>query len=96
LVPFIPAASILMNVFLMLKLSPMTWVRFTVWVAAGKITSANGTNISLCKDHVLCSTDRPCKPNIMSGGTEMVAFSGWNIVPFNLNDRQIVWLLNTD
>ncbi|KAL0979490.1 hypothetical protein UPYG_G00185800 [Umbra pygmaea] len=35
LVPFIPAASILMNVFLMLKLSPMTWVRFTVWLAAG-------------------------------------------------------------
>ncbi|XP_023990791.1 cationic amino acid transporter 4 [Salvelinus sp. IW2-2015] len=35
LVPFIPGASILMNVFLMLKLSPMTWIRFTVWVAAG-------------------------------------------------------------
>lgn len=35
LVPFIPGASILMNVFLMLKLSPMTWIRFTIWVAAG-------------------------------------------------------------
>ncbi|KAJ7994133.1 hypothetical protein DPEC_G00262750 [Dallia pectoralis] len=35
LVPFIPGASILMNVFLMLKLSVMTWVRFIVWVAVG-------------------------------------------------------------
>ncbi|XP_010893386.1 cationic amino acid transporter 4 [Esox lucius] len=35
LVPFVPAASILLNVFLMLKLTPMTWIRFTVWVAAG-------------------------------------------------------------
>ncbi|XP_028853023.1 cationic amino acid transporter 4 [Denticeps clupeoides] len=35
LVPLIPGLSILLNVFLMLKLSPLTWVRFTVWVAAG-------------------------------------------------------------
>nr|AAM52327.1 SLC7A4 [Danio rerio] len=35
LVPFIPGFSILLNVFLMLKLSPLTWIRFTVWVAAG-------------------------------------------------------------
>ncbi|XP_029115545.1 cationic amino acid transporter 4 [Scleropages formosus] len=35
LVPFIPGASILLNVFLMLKLSPLTWVRFTIWLAAG-------------------------------------------------------------
>ncbi|KAL2092150.1 hypothetical protein ACEWY4_011948 [Coilia grayii] len=35
LVPFVPGASILLNVFLMLKLSPLTWIRFTVWVAAG-------------------------------------------------------------
>ncbi|XP_030621506.1 cationic amino acid transporter 4 [Chanos chanos] len=34
-VPFVPGASILLNVFLMLKLSPLTWIRFTVWVAAG-------------------------------------------------------------
>ncbi|KAG7480633.1 hypothetical protein MATL_G00058310 [Megalops atlanticus] len=35
LVPFIPGASILLNIFLMLKLSPLTWVRFAIWLAAG-------------------------------------------------------------
>ncbi|KAK3540020.1 hypothetical protein QTP70_022815 [Hemibagrus guttatus] len=35
LVPFVPGASILLNVFLMMKLSPLTWLRFTIWVAAG-------------------------------------------------------------
>ncbi|XP_076859334.1 cationic amino acid transporter 4 [Brachyhypopomus gauderio] len=35
LVPFIPGLSILLNVFLMMKLSPLTWIRFTIWVAAG-------------------------------------------------------------
>ncbi|XP_076126478.1 cationic amino acid transporter 4 [Alosa pseudoharengus] len=35
LVPFVPGLSILLNVFLMLKLSPLTWIRFTVWLAAG-------------------------------------------------------------
>lgn len=36
LVPFTPGASILLNVFLMMKLSYLTWIRFTVWIAAGK------------------------------------------------------------
>ncbi|XP_037392185.1 cationic amino acid transporter 4 [Pygocentrus nattereri] len=35
LVPFVPGASILLNVFLMLKLSALTWLRFTIWLAAG-------------------------------------------------------------
>ncbi|XP_027023837.1 cationic amino acid transporter 4 [Tachysurus fulvidraco] len=35
LVPFVPGVSILLNVFLMMKLSPLTWLRFTIWVAAG-------------------------------------------------------------
>ncbi|XP_068165964.1 cationic amino acid transporter 4-like isoform X2 [Antennarius striatus] len=35
LVPLIPAASILFNVFLMMKLSKLTWVRFIVWLAIG-------------------------------------------------------------
>ncbi|MBN3310981.1 CTR4 protein, partial [Amia calva] len=35
LVPLIPAISIFLNVFLMLKLSPMTWIRFSVWLVAG-------------------------------------------------------------
>lgn len=35
LVPFTPGFSILINVFLMLKLSYLTWIRFTVWIAIG-------------------------------------------------------------
>ncbi|XP_033902110.3 cationic amino acid transporter 4-like [Acipenser ruthenus] len=35
LVPLIPGLSILMNVFLMLKLSAMTWIRFSVWLLVG-------------------------------------------------------------
>ncbi|XP_077365555.1 solute carrier family 7 member 14-like isoform X2 [Festucalex cinctus] len=33
-VPFVPAAAILVNSYLMLKLSPLTWARFAVWCAA--------------------------------------------------------------
>ncbi|XP_078480377.1 LOW QUALITY PROTEIN: cationic amino acid transporter 4-like [Lampetra planeri] len=35
LVPLTPAVSILINVFLMMKLSYLTWIRFTVWIAVG-------------------------------------------------------------
>jgi len=35
LVPLVPTLSILINIFLMLNLSYLTWVRFTVWMAAG-------------------------------------------------------------
>ncbi|XP_053325655.1 cationic amino acid transporter 4 [Spea bombifrons] len=34
-VPLIPALSILLNIYLMLKLNYMTWVRFTVWLVLG-------------------------------------------------------------
>ena len=34
-VPWLPAASILTNVFLTTKLSLQTWVRFTVWMGVG-------------------------------------------------------------
>eukprot|EP00088_Acartia_fossae_P018988 TRINITY_DN21014_c0_g1_i1.p1 TRINITY_DN21014_c0_g1~~TRINITY_DN21014_c0_g1_i1.p1 ORF type:complete len:631 (-),score=151.81 TRINITY_DN21014_c0_g1_i1:215-2107(-) len=37
LVPLIPACSILINVFLMTKLSSQTWVRFGVWMLVGFI-----------------------------------------------------------
>ncbi|CAH2295282.1 cationic amino acid transporter 4 [Pelobates cultripes] len=37
LVPLIPATSILLNVYLMLKLNYMTWIRFMVWLALGLI-----------------------------------------------------------
>ncbi|XP_072288952.1 cationic amino acid transporter 4 [Eucyclogobius newberryi] len=35
LVPLTPGASILVNVFLMMKLSAMTWIRFAVWIGVG-------------------------------------------------------------
>ncbi|XP_053209004.1 high affinity cationic amino acid transporter 1-like isoform X2 [Panonychus citri] len=34
-VPFIPIISIFINVYLMMKLSVITWVRFAVWMAIG-------------------------------------------------------------
>ncbi|KAM6900420.1 putative cationic amino acid transporter [Xenentodon cancila] len=34
-VPFVPAAAILVNTYLMLKLSPLTWARFSVWCLIG-------------------------------------------------------------
>ncbi|KAM3938272.1 cationic amino acid transporter 4 [Leptodactylus fuscus] len=37
LVPLIPSLSILLNIYLMLKLNYMTWIRFTVWLAIGLI-----------------------------------------------------------
>lgn len=35
-VPFVPAAAIMVNSYLMLKLSPLTWARFTIWCLIGK------------------------------------------------------------
>ncbi|XP_056155222.1 probable cationic amino acid transporter [Lampris incognitus] len=34
-VPFVPAAAIFANTYLMLKLSPLTWIRFTIWCIIG-------------------------------------------------------------
>ncbi|XP_068438441.1 probable cationic amino acid transporter [Clinocottus analis] len=39
-VPFVPAAAILVNSYLMLKLSPLTWARFTVWCVIGLLIYA--------------------------------------------------------
>jgi len=35
LVPWLPAASVLINIFLTLKLSWQTWIRFSVWMMLG-------------------------------------------------------------
>ncbi len=38
-VPFVPIAAMLVNIYLMLKLSSITWVRFVVWCSLGKTLS---------------------------------------------------------
>ena len=37
LVPFLPTASIFVNIYLMAKLSAATWVRFSVWLTIGAL-----------------------------------------------------------
>lgn len=36
-VPWVPGFSLLINVYLMIKLDIMTWIRFSVWIAIGLI-----------------------------------------------------------
>lgn len=35
MVPWLPGFSILINVYLMIKLDIMTWIRFSVWIVIG-------------------------------------------------------------
>lgn len=37
-VPFVPASAMLVNIYLMLKLSAITWIRFSIWCFVGKWT----------------------------------------------------------
>uniref|UniRef100_A0A673AT58 Solute carrier family 7 member 14b n=1 Tax=Sphaeramia orbicularis TaxID=375764 RepID=A0A673AT58_9TELE len=53
-VPFVPAAAILVNTYLMLKLSPLTWIRFTIWCIIGEshstsagVKGSSSTQVSL-------------------------------------------------
>lgn len=35
LVPFLPAFSIIINIYLMMMLDKMTWIRFLIWMTVG-------------------------------------------------------------
>uniref|UniRef100_A0A3Q2XRB8 Solute carrier family 7 member 14a n=1 Tax=Hippocampus comes TaxID=109280 RepID=A0A3Q2XRB8_HIPCM len=35
-VPFVPASAMLVNIYLMLKLSAITWIRFSIWCLVGE------------------------------------------------------------
>lgn len=51
-VPFVPVAAILVNSYLMLKLSLLTWARFAVWCLIGERRFLSGSNVaSVCNSH---------------------------------------------
>ena len=45
--PFMPILSIMANIYLMLMLQPVTWVRFVIWLTVGKHTVVNYLYINL-------------------------------------------------
>lgn len=53
-VPFVPAFAMMVNIYLMLKLSAITWIRFAVWCFVGKFFSA--FNILLMYTFCICCT----------------------------------------
>lgn len=36
-VPWVPGFSLLINIYLMIKLDIMTWIRFSIWIAIGLV-----------------------------------------------------------
>lgn len=70
-VPLLPLTSIFINIFLMMKLSYLTWIRFVVWMIIGefhvvqrlmliKYNNHSFTTFSRCVLMQFCYTKRPC------------------------------------
>ena len=39
LLPWLPVLALFFNIYLIMELKPLTWVRFVVWMAIGKLTT---------------------------------------------------------
>jgi len=52
-VPFVPAAAILVNSYLMLKLSALTWARFTIWCLIGELKIRTSFLLFTIEEHMV-------------------------------------------
>ncbi|KAJ8675652.1 hypothetical protein QAD02_011438 [Eretmocerus hayati] len=69
-VPFIPGLSILINVYLMMMLDIMTWVRFAIWMAVG-------LSIYFCYGIWNSNISATSKSTKMNGQNGQIGQNGW-------------------
>ncbi|KQS44014.1 cationic amino acid transporter 2 isoform X2 [Drosophila erecta] len=87
LVPWLPGISILINIYLMIKLDILTWVRFSIWIAIGlTIFLAYGIRHSRLRQREQRNNSiammRDCSNTALLGGQENSKYS--NEVPLIL------------
>lgn len=59
LLPFLPVASLFINVYLMMQLDRGTWMRFAIWMALGMSTALD-TDVAHC---ILCFSSACLREN---------------------------------
>ncbi|XP_016982072.1 cationic amino acid transporter 2 isoform X2 [Drosophila rhopaloa] len=87
LVPWLPGISILINIYLMIKLDILTWVRFSIWIAIGlAIFLSYGVRHSRLRQREQRNNSiammRDCSNSALLGGQENSKYS--NEVPLIL------------
>ncbi|XP_043861925.1 cationic amino acid transporter 2 isoform X2 [Drosophila santomea] len=87
LVPWLPGISIMINIYLMIKLDILTWVRFSIWIAIGlTIFLAYGIRHSRLRQREQRNNSiammRDCSNSALLGGQENSKYS--NEVPLIL------------
>nr|ACH92367.1 FI06577p [Drosophila melanogaster]AOQ13362.1 CG5535-PC [synthetic construct] len=87
LVPWLPGISILINIYLMIKLDILTWIRFSIWIAIGlAIFLAYGIRHSRLRQREQRNNSiammRDCSNSALLGGQENSKYS--NEVPLIL------------
>lgn len=87
LVPWLPGISILINIYLMIKLDILTWIRFSIWIAIGlAIFLAYGIRHSRLRQREQRNNSiammRDCSDSALLGGQENSKYS--NEVPLIL------------